>query len=274
MEGARLDKADALAAFFLYILAYFAFGHLAAWLNADALALQCAFELCVGAIPFLCAALRRIPFGTFFRLGNFSPRLLAGGILCMAGASVLAGEAGIATAFLLGPSASESGKALGALLSSYPRPHLFLASAALPALCEETLFRGFILCALRKSPDARSGLKGEPLAISVSALLFALAHMDIARFFPSLIAGLAISYAACASGSFLVPVAMHLFNNSAALVLYFASPAKVQGGMEAWAADLPPSPLLALAAAISLALILAGARIVRKEGRKPLSQRP
>ncbi len=278
-----MKKADAIAVFLLYLLVYFSFGYLAAVLETDALALQCAFTLAVGAIPFLYAALRRIPFRAFFCAGNFSAGLLAGALLCMAGASILSGEAQIVSSLFTGSFSSESSMQLDALLVSYPRPLVFVASAILPALCEETLFRGFILSALRKSPEAYSGFRREAFAVFACALLFAAAHMDPLRFLSSFISGLAISYAACAAGSLVLPMAMHFFNNSAALLLYFAVSDAFRdnaAGYSAAAGDAavfaelemaarlsafsPALPFFLFAAAVSGFLIFAGAKIIRR----------
>ena len=263
-----MKKLDAFAVFFLYIIAYFAFGDLAAAASAEPLALQCAFTLTVGAIPFFYAALRRIPFGTFFHLEGFSWMALAGSILCMAGASILAGEAQAITAVFAKAFFYKSPSSPDALLLSCPLPLAFLASAILPAICEETLFRGFILGALRKSSAASLKLKDEMPAILLASLLFAAAHGDPLRLLPSFISGVAISAAACLSGSLLVPMAMHCFNNSAALILIFAFPEKAAGedaiARLSSASILHAAPLLALQAAFSCLLVFAGVRIMKR----------
>ena len=180
----------------------------------------------------------------------------------MAGASILAGLAQIASSLILGGRTGEGGQRLDALLSSYQPPLLFVASAALPAFCEEALFRGFVLSSLRKRPNAPAGFKEERRAILASTALFALAHADPARLVPSFIAGAAISYGTCATGSLVVAMLMHIFNNSASLILYLALPLKT-ADVAAWLAALPAAAPLAIAcvaAGASVALIAAGRR--------------
>ena len=258
-----MTKADALAVFFLYIVAYFAFGLIAAALEADALFLQCAFTLAVGALPFLYARARRIPFKAFFCLKRSSAAQALAALLCMAGASILAAEAQLALILVLGSSWGGGAQGLEALLSAYPPPLLFVASAVLPAFCEEALFRGFVLSALRKSSNARAGFNEEWRAILATAALFALAHADPVRILPSFIAGVAISYGACATGSLLLAMLMHLFNNSASLILYFALPLKNAEAVAAQLSALPAAAaaLVAVAATgIAAALVAAGSR--------------
>lgn len=277
-----MKKADALAVFFLYAFLYAAFGYAAGAFKADALTLQCAFTLSTGALPFLYAALRRIPFSSFFRAGNFSFSLLAGGLLCMAGGMALSGAAQALFSFFASPPPSASAKTLETLFLSYPRPLVFAVSTVLPSVCEETLFRGFILSALRSSPQAAySGFRREAPAVFACALLFASAHMDGARFLSAFVSGAVISYAACAAGSLALPMLMHFFNNSATFLLYFAASDTLRGkgagyffaaGNAAAGTEmaarlsemLPHLPaVLLFAAAVSLFLIFAGAKVIR-----------
>ncbi len=247
-----MKKADAFVVFLLYFLLLFAFTLItfmifAPWranelalqddlapldddemfwasLSVDELLLTCAVTLLAGALPFLYAALRRIPFRTFFRLKCPSPALFAKSLLLMLAAWILAAAVRVAVYALSGKLVSEADVEI-LTLSAYPQPLVFLAIAILPAVCEEILYRGFILSALRKSPESpRSGLRDEPFAILLCSLLFAAAHMDLLNFLSIFILGLAFSYAACATGSLAIPMALHFFNNSAVLVLHWLFP--------------------------------------------------
>ena len=78
------------------------------------------------------------------------------------------------------------------------------------AVSEELLFRGVILTGLR--PLGRGG------AILVSALLFTVMHgLLLPNYF---VAGVVLGLAALATRSILVPIAIHLFHNVAALLLF------------------------------------------------------
>ena len=87
---------------------------------------------------------------------------------------------------------------------------LFLVALS-PAICEEALFRGFIL----------SGLKslGQWPAIGISALLFAVAHGSVYRMLPTLFLGLLLGYAVWKTGSLAAGVVIHGLNNGIAVLL-------------------------------------------------------
>jgi sodium transport system permease protein len=87
---------------------------------------------------------------------------------------------------------------------------LFLVALS-PAICEEALFRGFIL----------SGLKslGQWPAIGISALLFAVAHGSVYRMLPTLFLGLLLGYAVWKTGSIAAGVVIHGLNNGIAVLL-------------------------------------------------------
>jgi sodium transport system permease protein len=87
---------------------------------------------------------------------------------------------------------------------------LFLVALS-PAICEEALFRGFILSGLRSL--------GQWPAIVISALLFAVAHGSIYRMLPTLFLGLLLGYAVWKTGSLLAGVVIHALNNGIAVWL-------------------------------------------------------
>lgn len=86
---------------------------------------------------------------------------------------------------------------------------LFLA--ILPALLEETFFRGIICLGLADS-------EGKTRAIILSGLLFAFAHMNPWQFTPALILGMVLGWAAIRTGSIRLPVLLHLITNSIAIL--------------------------------------------------------
>lgn len=156
-----------------------------------------------------------------------------------------------------------------------PRPLYqdLLLFAALPALCEEVLFRGVLLRALaaglRRAFTAATsalliwtrispGRLATAAALILTSLLFGAFHLSPARFIPTALLGLGFGAAALLSGSLWASVAMHLCNNTLVLLLLRTGrespPPPSQGG----AASL--LPLLALAAACLGALLLRRAR--------------
>ena len=83
---------------------------------------------------------------------------------------------------------------------------LFLASALIPAFCEELLFRGAALSALLPY--------GKTTAILGSALLFSLMHQTAQQLFYTAVAGVVLAYVVIESGSIWAAVLLHMMNNS------------------------------------------------------------
>ena len=87
----------------------------------------------------------------------------------------------------------------------------FFVIAVLPGLCEETLFRGFLI-RFFEGHSARN-------AVIISALLFALFHLDPFRFVPAFLLGLLLGYLTVRSGSIVNSMLSHMINNGLALFI-------------------------------------------------------
>ena len=88
-----------------------------------------------------------------------------------------------------------------------------LIVAAMPAVCEEIFFRGFILTSFKNNKKSYRG------AIIFSGILFGLMHMDFIRVVPTSILGIAFAYAVCKTNSIAVSMFMHFLNNGFAVVV-------------------------------------------------------
>jgi len=131
----------------------------------------------------------------------------AGAALCMAGNLVgalverMAGQAGIE--FQGGPQLPQTQSLPGLLLT-------LLTAAVLPAAAEEWLLRGCVLPALRRF--------GDGFAVACTAALFALLHQNMEQAPMAFVSGLALGWAYVRGGRLAVPMAVHLWNNAAAVL--------------------------------------------------------
>ena len=92
-----------------------------------------------------------------------------------------------------------------------------VVGVGLAAVCEETLFRGFLLQSQRQA--------GRHAAVWITACCFGFLHMDPIRFIATTMLGAIFGYLAWATGSILPAVAAHAANNFMALSLaYFSGP--------------------------------------------------
>ena len=81
----------------------------------------------------------------------------------------------------------------------------FIGTAMVPAFCEEFLFRGAILSALKPY--------GKAPAIIISAVLFGLMHQNAEQLLYTTVAGLLMGYVVYETGSVWCSVLIHFFNN-------------------------------------------------------------
>jgi sodium transport system permease protein len=86
---------------------------------------------------------------------------------------------------------------------------MYAIIAILPGICEELMFRGFIFRFFEN--------QGQWMAIFISAILFAVFHLDPYRFIPVLMLGILLAWLMVRSGSIYVSMFSHALNNSLAL---------------------------------------------------------
>lgn len=106
----------------------------------------------------------------------------------------------------------------GSLLAShsiFEASFIVVVVAIVPAICEETFFRGFVLNSFR--------LKYKPLwSALITGLFFGLYHFNPYGLVPLVALGVYFGFAAYTSNSIFVPMALHFLNNFFAVVLFLA----------------------------------------------------
>ena len=121
--------------------------------------------------------------------------------------------AAVANAFFvraLGLSGVSSSSPTAEALQPYEALLLYMASALVPAFCEEFLFRGLILPELLPY--------GRTTAVLGSAILFGLMHQNFEQMLYATVAGIVPALVAMESGSIWGGVIIHLFNNLLSVV--------------------------------------------------------
>jgi membrane protease YdiL (CAAX protease family) len=89
--------------------------------------------------------------------------------------------------------------------------------AVLPGICEELLFRGFILTGLSEGLNKGS-------SVILTGFLFGLLHLDVYRFLPVSILGILFGFIVLKTGSILAGMLAHMTNNSIILLIQQAIP--------------------------------------------------
>ena len=93
---------------------------------------------------------------------------------------------------------------------------VWLVIAVTPAICEELIFRGYILSAFRKRYNAF-------VCILLVGVTFGVFHTSVVRFPGTALLGLTFAYITVCTGSIFVSMVIHMLNNSLALLTYYFS---------------------------------------------------
>jgi sodium transport system permease protein len=126
---------------------------------------------------------------------------------------------------------------------------VWLVVAITPAICEEALFRGFILRGLRPL--------GAVPAVGISALLFGIAHSSIYRLLPTFFLGIVFGIVVWRTGSLLCSIVAHALNNGLLASLTEMPELGRTFGLQAGADALPWAPtLIGTGAAVAALLVL------------------
>ncbi|MFZ5985041.1 MAG: type II CAAX prenyl endopeptidase Rce1 family protein [Acidobacteriota bacterium] len=140
----------------------------------------------------------------------------AGAALCLvAGGSLLALSAAAWLSRLPGGGGEDA--ALRALLSSYPLGVQWIVFALVPAICEESLFRGALLASLREIPELPACL--------LSGAAFALFHGSVYRFLPVAVLGASLAAVVVRTGNLALAILGHAIHNGMVLAALRLGPA-------------------------------------------------
>lgn len=99
----------------------------------------------------------------------------------------------------------------GLFKNSYSIWVLLGVIALAPGICEEIMFRGFLM----RFYEAN----GKKAAVLISALLFAVFHLDPFRLLPTFLLGILLGYLTLRSGSIVNSMISHAVNNSLAIII-------------------------------------------------------
>ena len=118
--------------------------------------------------------------------------------------------------------------------------------ALIPAVCEEVLFRGYVLRAFEKS-------WGIITAIVVSGIIFGMFHIQLGNLLPLATLGMILALMTWLSGSLWPAIIAHFINNGAAVLVGIHFPELLFQDMTAEV--LPPVWLLLLSIVLTVAII-------------------
>ena len=174
-----------------------------------------ATEVMILLIPVLYAIYIKADIKNTFSLRMIKIRYILGSIIVWFGGYLIIN---ITTQILLSLFPEEA-DVLQAVNSSVMMDS-FIASlvvvALIPAICEEVLFRGFLLSSFKGKSK-----KSKIWAIIIVGILFGIMHLNFIRIVPTAMLGILFAYSALATKSIWTSVFMHFLNNGFSVcVLY------------------------------------------------------
>lgn len=201
------------------------------------------------------------------------PRLhqVFGVLLLWIGSLLSAYLAAYITMYLSPDKMFEVSKAIGDYLTGAPLLVSLFISAVMPAVCEETLCRGFIQYTF-------GGLKNKWLVIAVIGVLFGIFHWSPFRFAPTMILGFALAFIMYETRNIVLPMLFHFINNGATLLLSYAMPSgagAADPALMSQASAMLIGVFLFFGAAVPW-LLIAGARLLKPRDeniQKPLNNK-
>jgi membrane protease YdiL (CAAX protease family) len=168
------------------------------------------------------------------------------------------------TMYLFPDGMSEVAWALSDFFKNAPLPALIISAAIMPAICEEALCRGLIQYSF-------SGLRRKWVTVLIVGLLFGVLHLDLYRFLPTMLLGLAMAYIMAETRNLLLPMLFHFVNNAWTTVLSWATAPLTEGIRTQSLSD--SSGFLIGGALLMCAvvpwLILYGARLIKPNAALP-----
>lgn len=190
------------------------------------------------------AFLKKQNFKEFYRL-NPVPLNFTGHIITL-GFSSMFFSAALSGLFKLGDLDPEAIKTLNALMHHNNILFTILSVGIWVPIVEEVVFRGALTRLLSKNMNIY-------VAIVIQALLFGIFHFNLVQLIPTAILGLTMGLAAHYTKSLLPAIAIHMMNNSLAILMSQSVSSQTASAM---AQSPPPSPLFYVAMLVITGVIL------------------
>lgn len=96
---------------------------------------------------------------------------------------------------------------------------ILLVVGVLPGICEEILFRGFLIRGFEE--------KGKWNAIVITGILFGILHLDPFRLIPIILIGIWLGFLLYKTNSLYIPIIAHISNNAISLIISFLENSKI-----------------------------------------------
>lgn len=172
-------------------------------------------QLFIGVLPLFAAVYIKADMKKVFSLKLPNIRNLAGSVVLIIGSSSGVLLLSNLLAYLMPDRNQAVNTGFEDILEGLPFVPALLLIALAPAVCEELMFRGYMLTAFKNKLRL-------PAAICIVSILFGISHMSLIRLLPTALLGVALAYAINQSESIVCSGLMHFLNNGfSTFLLYY-----------------------------------------------------
>lgn len=172
-----------------------------------------ATQFIIVGIPLLASYYTKKDLKKTFRVKTCNVKYFLAGIFMIIGSMMLGVVLSAITSSFFTNDAKQATEAVSSLIGDSFLGTVLLV-ALTPAICEELMFRGYVLSSLENKIKVK-------YAILISAIIFGMYHMSIVRFFTTALLGGVICYIAYKSKSILPGMFMHFTNNFLSCLFMF-----------------------------------------------------
>ena len=173
-------------------------------------------ELIILAMAIIPALLLKVNLKEMFPVKKPALRQVFGVLLIWFGTFLLGILITMFIGFFFPQGMAQLGTDMGNIFRSVPMWATYLIVAVMPAICEESLHRGFILTSMKP-------IRKDWIIVVVMGVIFGIFHLDPYRFAATAILGMGITYVMLKTQNFLMPALFHLVNNSLSVIASFLS---------------------------------------------------
>lgn len=169
----------------------------------------------IGILPILACFYIKGDAKKIFALHLPKPKALLGSLLLLLGAGSCSLLVGNVLSYFFADNSRSLNEEYMTLLNGVSFIPAILLIALTPAICEELMFRGYMLTAFRHKMSL-------PKAIFIVSVLFGISHMSLIKLIPTAILGAALAYAVDKTDSIFASSMMHFLNNAfSVFILYY-----------------------------------------------------
>ncbi len=179
-------------------------------------------QLMILAVPLLLVWYMKSDVKTLFSLNAPRKGTVLGSVLLYLGTYCLIMVLSVALMVLF-PESMENVELAFSPIAEQPFVFILLVVALMPAVGEEFLFRGLMFGSIRanwlKRHPKEPAVKGAVYAILISAAVFGVFHMSLAKFFTTFLLGALFAYIVYRTGSIYVTMGLHFVNNAVSMAV-------------------------------------------------------